>query len=238
MVNSAVFLQHWKQSSFLNGFQLLLHTFETHKTSLRKVVLRGNTISRRLLKDVQESLREQLRRSPPEDSTSGSYTDSSSNSDIEDQLEPQVRKFGTTKRDPKPDAVNSSTTALLDFSMEDTPGETARASSPLGNNTEHKTERPYNPEQGLVVRIEEPSENHEDHGTKGETTPKNESDEGSELRTVEGYIGGQQRVYSNLYLQSQQQEGEGLPSYSDAMKHKADQATYSHAMRASLNGYG
>ena len=97
-------------------FQMLLHLLETQETNVQKLVLRGNTISRSLLKNIQELLHQKAQycKSDQERSSCSSSTDSSESEDDYELLE---KNPGKETEDDQDDA-KSSTTALHNFTVE------------------------------------------------------------------------------------------------------------------------
>ena len=198
----------------------MLHLLETHVTNISKLVLRGNTISRNVLKDIQALLQQRNRdnRSEQDEESSSSSSDSSLDSDDE-QLE-QKSIEASTKHDE--DDVRSSTTALNQF--------------PIGNDHRDETAKDIDQEPEHVATRLRRSESNENPDSRELGSDENESaddqtkagsSEESHLKTMNGYFDRDHTVYSNLYIQAQQRKKEDPPSYKDAVK-SLDDAMYSH----------
>ena len=206
---------------------MLLHLIETHNTGIQKLILRGNTISRNVLMDIQEILHErnQYNRSDDEE-TSSSGSDSSIESD-EDQLQPKTIKTGT-----KDDDVRSSTTALNQFPIDN--DNTDAAPKDIGEASE------FTAEVLQITQINGKSNSGElnsDENQSADEQTKDVPSEKSRLKSTDGYFDRDHMVYSNLYIQAQQREKKDPPSYKYAVKSLGD-ARYLHVMRVSKDGYG
>ena len=207
----------------------MLYLLETHVTNISKLVLRGNTISRNVLKDIQALLQQRNRdnRSEQDEESSSSSSDSSLDSDDE-QLE-QKNIEASTKHE---DDVRSSTTALNQF--------------PIWNDHRDETAKDIDQEPEHVATRLRRSESNENPDSRELGSDENESaddqtkagsSEESHLKAMNGYFDRDHTVYSNLHIQAQQREKEDPPSYKDAVK-SLDDAMYSHVMRTSKDGYG
>ncbi len=260
-------------------FQVLLDFLETHETNLRKLVLRGNSIGRDVLKETQERLRELNRNRPDieldelESSSSSSSSDSDGSGVDQYELRPRVPPGGVGAREsdddarlrshsaeqpqhdssedsaiPRrpdgasspqptaqlPDDVKSSTTALLEFSMEG-----ADAGATGDNDTGGSTEN---------VRLHKNGSGSPDCGSRPNSrasatqlpscsTKDNTSSDGSQLKTVDDYFTQGQTIYSNMYTQTERHKSENPPTFSENMKRR-DDSRFAHVMRMSADGYG
>ena len=215
-------------------FQMLLHLLETHETNVQKLVLRGNTISRCLLKNIQELLHQKTRyckSDQEQDSCSSSKDSSESEGDYELHEKNPLREIEDDQDDAK-----SSTTALHNFTIERGKMNKKDQLEPEANDTQNK---------GVKSHPGPHSHNTSDSGELGsdendsidEEDKNGLSEEGSHLKTMDDYFSRDQTVYSNLYIQAQQRDDENPPSHDDKVKTIND-AMFARVMRVSKDGYG
>ena len=212
---------------------MLLHLLETHGTNLRKLVLRGNAISRSLLKDIQKLLHQitQYCKSSQEQDSSSSSCDSSESEDDYELLEKHPKK----ETEDDQDDAKSSTTALHNFTLE-------KDKINKNNNKEREingtNEKVKSHERRYSHDSSDSGELGSDENESADESDRNGSSEGgSHLKTMDDYFSRDQTVYSNLYIKAQQGNDENPPSYDDTVKSRND-AMFSHVMRVSKDGYG
>ena len=219
---------------------MLLHLLEAHETNIRKLLLQRNTISRNMLKDIQELLHERNPdyRAEHDEHSSNSSSDSSCESD-DNQLLPKSADV-RTKEDQ--DDIDRGNAAVFDCPIEGCKEE-VHSERKHGSDWEVDLDRDGTTKNSPKIHGRYPHDgsNSIDLGSdgngSGDEQNRDLSSEGSHLKPFDDYFNSDQTVYSNLYIQARQRNLESSPSYKDAATTKYE-TVYSHVMRASKDGYG